>query len=199
MRTNIYATFRQASTAKSAVGALLDHGAIAEDISLVLPKDYRDVDPEHNPTEDTGINEIESAEKGITTTTGADAAAGAAKGAGIGLGVGAVAALVSILVPGIGLVMGGGALATALAGAAATTAAGAIAGGATGYLKDQGVPHDVAERFSGQIERGGAVLSISVPSGKLDYQTAQALFAKYGENDIEVWNAEPVSTASTVY
>jgi hypothetical protein len=191
MRTNIYATFRQADTAKSAMGALLDHGANAQDISLVLPQNYGEP---NQTSQDT----IHSAEKGITTTTGEDAASGAAKGAGIGLGVGAAAALVSILVPGIGLVIGGGALATALAGAAATTAAGAIAGGATGYLKDQGVPHELAERYAGQIERGGAVVSISVPSGNLDYDTAKGIFAKYGEADVEVWNAETVTAAPVV-
>lgn len=192
MRTNIYASFREPSHAHSAVGALLDHGANVEDISLVLPSGYQDPDR-------TAADELESAERGITVTTGEDAAAGAAKGAGIGLGVGAVAALVSVLVPGVGLVLGGGALATALAGTAATTAAGAIAGGVTGYLKDQGVPEDQATKFSGHIERGGAIVSISVPSGELDYNTAQALFAKYAETDVEVWNAEPVSTPQPIY
>ena len=86
MRTNVYATFRTPSTAQSAVGALLDHGARVEDISLVLPKDY-----EH--PEETNEDALDKAESGITTTIGADAASGAAKGAGIGLGVGAVAAL----------------------------------------------------------------------------------------------------------
>lgn len=51
---------------------------------------------------------VEGAERGITTTTGADAAVGAAKGAGIGLGIGALAALASVMVPGIGIVVGGG-------------------------------------------------------------------------------------------
>src|SRR5205085_9990716 len=81
-----------------------------------------------------------SAKTGLSTTTPADAGVGAAKGAGIGLGVGVLAALASIFVPGFGLVAGGGALATAIAGAVGTTAAGAIAGGVHGYLKDQGVP-----------------------------------------------------------
>lgn len=183
MRTNIYATFRTPSTAQSAVGALLDHGARVEDVSVVLPKDY-----EH--PEDTGEDAVHRAESGITTTTGQDAASGAAKGAGIGLGVGAVAALVSVLVPGIGLVLGGGALATALAGTAATTAAGAIAGGLTGYLKDQGVPDDTAAQFTSHIERGGAIVSVSVPSGDVDSATAESLFAKYGETEVQVWNAE---------
>ncbi len=192
MRTNIYASFREPSHAHSAVGAMLDHGAKVEDISLVLPSGYQDSDR-------TAADELEAAERGITVTTGDDAAAGAAKGAGIGLGVGAIAALVSVLVPGVGLVLGGGALATALAGTAATTAAGAIAGGVTGYLKDQGVPEEQATKFSGHIERGGAIVSISVPSGEMDYNTAQALFAKYAETDVEVWNAEPVSTAQPIY
>ena len=191
MRTNIYASFKSPSTAQSAVGALLDHGARVEDVSLVLPGTYdnRTGTPDATGTPEETLNRAES---GITTTTGEDAASGAAKGAGIGLGIGALAALVSVLVPGVGLVVGGGALATALAGTAATTAAGAIAGGMTGYLKDQGVPEEMASKFSSHIERGGAVVSISVPSNDVDYDRAQAIFAKYGENEVEVWNAEPV-------
>jgi len=103
--------------------------------------------------DETGLN----ATAGIRTPTTGDAASGAVKGAGVWLGVGAAAALASLLVPGVvdlfikslarfgvlasllvpgvGLVMGGGALASAIAGAAGAVAAGAVAGGVTGQLK----------------------------------------------------------------
>ena len=82
-------------------------------------------------------------------------------------------------VPPVGLVLGGGALSTALAGAAGATAAGAIAGGVTGYLKDQGVSPDHIQQFEDHLEAGGAVLELRLPSGELDMATAQEILAKY--------------------
>jgi hypothetical protein len=178
MRTIIYASFDGVQRAREAAGALLDHGAVKEDLSLVLSEESRTSD------------EIDSASTGITTTTGADAASGAAVGAGVGLGVGALAAITSIIVPGIGLVVGGGALATALAGAAATTAAGAVAGGVTGYLKDQGIPEDLAMRAETRIKSGGALLSIIVPSNNVDQTLATSILEKYGDTGYEFWTSE---------
>lgn len=120
-----------------------------------------------------------SGKTGLSTTTAGDAEAGAAKGAGIGLGVGVAAAIVSLIVPGFGLVMGGGALAVALAGTAGATAAGAAAGGVTGYLKDQGVPDAAATDYQHAYENGSAVLSIHVPSGKLSPAEARGILSKY--------------------
>lgn len=195
MRNSVYASFDDPSAARSAMGALLDHGARAEDISLVMPENFKDTDSD----ETTATTNERSAETGITTTTGDDAAAGAAKGAGIGLGVGAIAAIVSVLVPGVGLVIGGGALATALAGAAATTAAGAIAGGVTGYLKDQGVPDEYATKFSEVYSRGGAILTISVPSGDVDSAKAEGVLSKYGHANVNVWRHDsPTVTHQTI-
>ncbi len=129
--------------------------------------------------------DVETAAKhGISTTTPEDAGEGAVKGTGIGLGVGILASLAALAIPGVGLVLGGGALAAALGATALTAGAGAIAGGATGYLKDQGVPADVAERYHGTVTGGGAVLSINVPSGKVDLTEAQTLLSKYGAADL---------------
>ena len=70
-----------------------------------------------------------AAKHGISTTTPEDAGEGAVKGTGIGLGVGILASLAALTVPGVGLVLGGGALAAALGATALTAGAGAIAGG----------------------------------------------------------------------
>ena len=125
-----------------------------------------------------------SAKSGLSTTTPEDAAAGAAKGAGIGLGVGALAAIASIFIPGFGLVAGGGALATAIAGAAAATAGGAIAGGVHGYLKDQGIPEESISMFAEDYHAGGAILAITVPSNNVDEATAERILSKYQGNHI---------------
>lgn len=132
--------------------------------------------------------DVETAAKhGISTTTPEDAGQGAVKGTGIGLGVGILASLAALTIPGVGLVLGGGALAAALGATALTAGAGAIAGGATGYLKEQGIPADAAERYHGTVTGGGAVLSLSIPSGKVDQGTAEEILAKYGAADVNAY------------
>jgi hypothetical protein len=121
-----------------------------------------------------------AAKEGISTTTPEDVRAGATKGMAWGLGIGALAALASIAVPGVGLVVGGGALATALTGAAATVGAGALAGGVTGHLMDQGVEEQTAMRYTLDVSNGGALISVAVPSGNLDEQQVRLILEKYG-------------------
>lgn len=128
-----------------------------------------------------------AAKQGLSTTTPGDAAAGAAKGAGIGLGVGVLAALASLIIPGFGLVAGGGALATAIAGAAGATAAGAVAGGVHGFLKDQGVPDQAALDYDHAVKTGGAVLAITVPSGDVDEATCREILSKYNAQNVNTY------------
>ena len=128
-----------------------------------------------------------AAKHGISTTTPEDAGEGAVKGTGIGLGVGILASLAALTIPGVGLVLGGGALAAALGATALTAGAGAVAGGATGYLKDQGVPHEAAERYHGTVAGGGAVLSVNIPSGDVDQATAESVLSKYGASDVNAY------------
>jgi hypothetical protein len=125
-----------------------------------------------------------SAKHGISTTTGADAGIAAVTGGAWGLGVGAVAALASLLIPGVGIVVGGGALATAIAGLVATTGAGAAVGAITGYLKDQGVDEHVAMKYGDTVAGGGAILAVHVPSGDVDELRARQVLEKYGAANI---------------
>lgn len=185
----IYASFANAHQAEQAVGALLDHGVEPSNISLVLNENYRLNDTDHPRT---GPEIVETAKTGITVTTPEDAASGAAKGAGVGIGVGALAGLASVLVPGFGLVMGGGALAAAITGMAGTTVAGAIAGGAMGYLKDQGLPDHVVDRYQTTVRDGGAVVGVFLPSlgatdeddgDRLSPVSIEQILMKYGGSD----------------
>lgn len=178
MRPTLYGTFSTGADAEKALGALLDRGARAEDLSVVFSEDYRGMlaVPDNERTEQ--IRRV--AEQGITTTTASDAASGAAKGTGIGLGIGAAAALAALIIPGVGLVVGGGALATALAGVAGATAAGAAAGGIAGFLIDQGVTDDQANSLSETVRSGGAVVTVSTPTGDLDSTEVSEILQKYG-------------------
>jgi hypothetical protein len=138
---------------------------------------------------DSGDDIENSAKHGISTTTGADAGAGAVKGAGWGLGIGAAAALASLFIPGVGLVVGGGALATALGGLAAATGAGAAAGAVTGYLKDQGVDEHVAADYDRTVQGGGAVLAVTAPSGDCSREEIQEVLTKYGASNVNAYEA----------
>ena len=176
---NTYATFTDPAMAEKAAGALLDHGIRSEHLSILLPSSYRS--PDWNKDTDGGKME-QTAKQGITTTTVGDAAKGSVQGAGVGLVAGTVAALAAVLIPGVGLVLGGGALAIALAGMAGSTVAGAIAGGAAGYLVDMGVPTQATQHFSEVLDKGGAMITVSPTDEHIDYAQIEAVLVKYSGN-----------------
>ena len=171
MGISLYAKFADAAQAERALGAILDLGGSQEDLTAFFPEGYFKKDDTHT--------DAQKATKGITTTTGADALVGAEKGAGVGFGVGALAALASLLIPGFGLVTGGGALMTALAGIAGATAAGAAAGSVAGFLQDQGVTERIALDSEEALKNGHAVLIIHTPTGKIGEFEVRELLSKY--------------------
>ncbi len=148
--------------------------------------DHYNSDNKNNPTDDA-LHAERAAKHGISTTTGADAGAAAITGGAWGLGVGAVAALASLLIPGVGIVVGGGALATAIAGLVATTGGGAVVGAITGYLKDQGVEEHVAQKYGETVSAGGAILAVNVPSGDVDEPLARQMLEKYGASNVNTY------------
>jgi hypothetical protein len=150
--------------------------------STMNPDVYDPIDRSNLDTQDRDLEN--AAKHGLSTTTPADVGVGAVKGAGWGLGLGIIASVASLAVPGIGWVAGGGALAAALAGTVGTTIGGAIVGGVAGYLKDQGMPEPVAQDYGKNIENGGALLGVTVPSGKVDPATAEQILSKYGAANI---------------
>ncbi|MDQ2731939.1 MAG: hypothetical protein M3Y56_09790, partial [Armatimonadota bacterium] len=60
---------------------------------------------------------------------------------------------------------------------------------ALGYLKDMGVPGNVAQDYHKAVENGGAILSVHLPSGSLDTASAQELLNKYGAANISLGGA----------
>lgn len=145
------------------------------------------VDTDDKTRANDPVNAEKSAKHGISTTTGADAGHAAITGGAWGLGLGAAAALASLLIPGVGIVVGGGALATAIAGLVATTGAGAAVGAVTGYLKDQGVEEHVAQKYGEAVAGGGAILALHVPSGDVDEVKARELLEKYGASNVNTY------------
>ncbi len=133
---------------------------------------------------DTPANVDAVGKAGITTTTPQDAAAGAAVGSGVGLVTGLLAAAAALTIPGVGLVMAGGALAAALGAAAATTAAGAAVGGVTGYLRDMGMSEQAADSVHDRMSEGDYLLTIQVDPVR--YDDIKQILLKYNAVGVDI-------------
>jgi hypothetical protein len=146
--------------------------------------EYHEAPPQfqfaRDPYEDLPEEIDRAAKSGISTTTAGDAGIGAIKGAEWGAGIGVLAAVASLAIPGVGLVVGGGALAYAVGAALATAGAGAIAGGVTGFLKDQGVEDHIAASYSDEVRNGGALVAVEYPSGPVGEYQIREILEKYG-------------------
>lgn len=135
-------------------------------------------------TADTPQNVETVGKEGITFSTPQDAAAGAAVGGGIGLVTGLLAAAAALAIPGVGIVLSGGILATALGAAAATAAAGAAAGGVAGYLTDMGMPQQAAQNAASRLTEGDYLVTVDADTSRYD-EIRQILF-KYNAAGVDV-------------
>lgn len=181
----LFASFDSTVTAEKAAAAIMDRGAREQDISVVAHHRGDGAVELGHGTSDAE----EVAKHGLTTTTGADAAMGAAKGLSFGMGLGIIGAIATLFVPGVGLVVGGGALASIIA---STAAAGAATGGVIGYLKDQGMGEEVAAAYQARVAAGGAILALQVPTGDITEVEAESLLVKYGA--LGVFTSYPTTT-----
>jgi hypothetical protein len=182
----IFAQFDNQENAVKAGGALLDHGVSAERFDLLGGKHLSERFHRHHDHKSMEDKESK-VEHGVTTTTSADAMEGAKKGGVAGLALGALGGLAALFIPGYGIVVGSGALATAIGAAIGTGAAGAVAGGATGYLKDMGVDEHIARDFEKSLEKGGAIIALEIQrDDKITQSEARKVLEKYGANRIEL-------------
>ena len=98
--------------------------------------------------------------------------------------------LSAITIPGMGLVIGDGALATVVVGAGvASEAGGAPPAGIHDYLEDQGVPNDIAWLLARDFELGGAVLAVASPPGAVDSDILQTVLESNGANNVQLIDA----------
>lgn len=139
------------------------------------------VDPDADAYRDADIHVRPDASTG-------EVAKGVAKGAGIGLGVGAVAAAATLLIPGIGFIIGGGALAAAVAALAAGAGTGAIAGGMAGFLHEHGLPDGTARKYAEVYDGGGAILAVTLARPELR-QTVEDVLSASGAQMVETHQA----------
>jgi hypothetical protein len=100
-------------------------------------------------------------DQGKTHQEGNKAGKMAASGAGTGVVLGGIiGAGAALLIPGIGPVVSGGLLATALAGGATGAVTGAVAGGVSGALVGLGIPEDEAKYYDDQVRQGRTLMTV---------------------------------------
>ena len=125
------------------------------------------------------------------------AKAGAATGGALGGLGGLLVGLGALAIPGIGPVLAGGALATALATAAAGGAIGAAAGGLTGALVGLGIPDDRARHYNDRVNRGDYL--VMVDGTRDEILRAEPILSRRGIQDWHIFDAPDADTSRTGY
>ena len=133
--------FRKTLGAERAIRDLKDEGFTDRQIGVLM----RDPDQERRLAEETG------------TKAGEAAARGAVTGGVLGGLVGLLAGVGALVIPGVGPLIAGGALASTLAGAGI----GAAAGGLVGALIGLGIPEEEARYYERGLEEGGILVSVN--------------------------------------
>ncbi|BAU63464.1 signal transduction histidine kinase [Stanieria sp. NIES-3757] len=122
------------------------------------------------------------------TKTDEGAKAGAATGGLLGGLGGLLVGLGALAIPGIGPVIAGGALATALTTAVAGGAIGAAAGGLTGALVGLGIPDERANFYNERVSRGDYL--VMVDGTEEEIRQAEAILRHRGIQDWDVFDAD---------
>ncbi|MBD2454294.1 histidine kinase [Nostoc sp. FACHB-87] len=131
---------------------------------------------------------------GVGNKADEGAKAGAATGGALGGLGGLLVGLGALAIPGIGPVIAGGALATALATTVAGGAIGAAAGGLVGALVGLGIPEDRARIYSDRFQRGDYL--VMVDGTDTEIQHAQTILQRRGIEDFDIFDATDVDTES---
>jgi len=127
------------------------------------------------------------------TKTDEGAKTGAVTGGALGGLTGLLVGLGALAIPGVGPVIAGGALATALATAATGGAIGAAAGGLTGALAGLGIPDDRARVYNDRVNRGDYLVMVDGTNDEI--HAAQAILNRHGIQEWGVYDHSDVAPA----
>jgi hypothetical protein len=178
----VVALYDHFDNAKAAVADLIQTGAPHGAISLLansLTGDHPalSVNPAYAREEQDARSEEQS-----PLITGAEV------GIGVGGVLGFLAAISPIVIPGIGILIAAGTLATVAAGAAA----GGVLGGVIGALTGHGVSGQDSHLYAEGLKRGGTLVTVVLPEDQIEKATQ--VFKNHGAVDIEkrgaAWTAE---------
>jgi len=160
-RGTVVGLFRKTIAAERAIRDLKDAGFTDQQIGVLM----RDRDEARRVAEQSG------------TKAGEAAAAGAITGGALGGLVGVLAGIGALVIPGVGPIIAGGALASTLAGAGI----GAAAGGLLGAIVGLGVPEEEARYYETGLQEGGILVSVDAGPRAVEarniLETAGAEFA----------------------
>ena len=137
--------FRDRESAERAYGSLTERGYGQDDVNLVMSDETR---KKHFSVDD---RETELGSKALE-----GAGTGAAVGGAVGATLAALAAIATVALPGVGLVVAGP-IAAALAGAGA----GGATGGLIGALIGAGIPEERVKDYEEGIRNGGIMMGVT--------------------------------------
>ncbi|MBW4560959.1 MAG: histidine kinase [Mojavia pulchra JT2-VF2] len=118
------------------------------------------------------------------------AKAGAATGAALGGLGGLLVGLGALAIPGIGPVIAGGAVATALATTLTGGAVGAAAGGIVGALAGLGIPEDRARVYSDRFQKGDYLVMTDGSESEIHH--AETILRRRGIEEFAVYDATDI-------
>jgi len=141
---------------------------------------------EHSYSEQEEFDTLGATNSGFFNTTKPGIEGLGLVDSGEGRGMEMVSELSSVMLPGFALVLGDGALATAMMGAGvAAVVGGRPAAHLQDYLEDQAVPHDLAFMMARDFEAGGAIVAVAVPPGGLDSEVLRQILETNGAMNVQ--------------
>ena len=161
MAKTVVGLFDDFTKAQSVVQDLVNAGFRRDDISIAANQTASGYDADSLNTTDTS---------GSGHAVGKDAGIGA----GIGGALGLVAGLGLLTIPGVGIILAAGPLASALGigGVLGSTLSGAVVGGVVGGLVGAlthiGVPKEHAEYYTEGVRRGGTLVTLNAPDDRAE-------------------------------
>lgn len=188
-------TFSSSRDAETAVRELRDSGFPMDRVSVV----GRDTDRAADIADAGAGDNLEDKGKQVAHDTQADEGAkkGAAAGGALGGLTGLLVGLGALAIPGIGPVMLGGALATALATTISGGAIGAAAGGLVGGLVGLGIPEDRARVYNDRVSRGDYLLIVD--GSEDEVRRAETVLSHRGIQEWGVYDSTPTDVDRTTY
>ena len=171
MAKTVVGLFDTATEAQSVVQELINSGFQRNDISLVA---------NNAKGEYTTSTAREVGATGSSTAEGAGA--GAVGGGVLGGVLGLLVGVGALAIPGIGLVVAAGTLATVLGSTALGAGVGAAAGGLIGALVGMGIPEEDANFYAEGVKRGGVLVTVQTS----DDRATEALNIMRRANAVDV-------------
>ncbi|HBB30557.1 MAG TPA: hypothetical protein DDZ80_26470 [Cyanobacteria bacterium UBA8803] len=167
--------FSSARNTEVAIDELKTSGFPMHNISIIA----RDDNGHHQIG---GVDVDERSHSGV----GQSAVTGALTGGAVGGFVGLIGALSSLVVPGIGPVVAGGAVASVIGDALLGGAIGAATGGVVGALVGLGVPEDSARNYNDRIVQGHYLIILEGTEDEI--HPAEAILHRRGIEDFAIYD-----------